>query len=210
MFRYPLLVLFSTVLVYSCKNTPPDQAGQTGAAQPGKPVDTTYGFEGSDRAAMTVVSGDTVEFQYQKYIVRTYPNIGELGEVILLSYRDSTMMPYPLPVTADGYFHGISHDHAIIERGTSPDIREFLVFDLRTNKPRYQTQYVDTVSISADGKIWFYQLADSTVFENLPPCPQEAAWRANNLTVGYGRRCIYNLVNGSLTQKSELKCIPLQ
>jgi hypothetical protein len=181
-----------------------------GAVQPGIPVDTVFGFEGSDRAAMTVLAGDTVEFQYQKYIVQTYPNIGALGEVILLSHRDSATMPYPLPVTADGYFYGISHDHAIIERGTAPDIREFLVFDLRTNKPRYQTQYVDTVTISADGKIWFYQLADSTVFENLPPCPQEEAWRADNLTVGYGRRCIYNLVNGSLTQKSELKCIPLQ
>jgi hypothetical protein len=204
----PLFIAFALV---TCKNQA-SSGGQKAesATYPSAPIDTAYGFNGCDRAQMVIKSPTEVELTYHHYMVTLTTKPDEPGEEVKLTPREEGQITYNLPMQENSYFVGINRDKAFIDSGTGPDGRQLLVWDIPKRKGLLQMMYTDTVLITSSGRMWFFEPVDVSVIDSLPACPQKAEWEAGGLGVGYARRCLYNLEDGSLTKKSEYKCVPLQ
>jgi hypothetical protein len=206
-----VLPLFITLALVNCKNQNSNEGQKVeSVTYPSTPVDTAYGFNGCDRAQMVIKSPTEVELTYHHYIVSLTTKPDEPGEAVKLTPREEGQITYNLPVQENSYFVGINRDKAFIESGTGPDGRQLLVWDIPKRKGLLQMMYTDTVLITSSGRMWFFEPVDVSVIDSLPACPQKAEWEAGGLGVGYARRCLYNLEDGSLTKKSEYKCVPLQ
>ena len=55
----------------------------------------------------------------------------------------------------------------------------------------------------------FARIEESDMIK-VPDCPDKAKWEKEGAKVIYGQLCLYNIVQRSLTKKSEYICVPLK
>ncbi len=204
-----LSALATLLLFAACRNAS-TKTGASSNAAPSGPVDTLYGIEGAERATMEITPEGEKQLTYQGYRIRIQENSQSPGEKVFVTPRDSGAVTYSIPMEDGAYFCGINRSKAFIDIGTGPSGREVAIFDLQKRMIQFRSTYADTLLISYNGKLWYYFPVDPAQIDSLPDCPQQTEWEASGLGIGWAERRLYDFGNGSLTRKSEYKCVPLQ
>lgn len=218
--QHPLRLLFAlaTVFVFAfCKNTPADTKvappdTKTVAADTSTfttPRDTLVGFKGMERSGYTRPTPGAAEYLYQHYKIRTIDLPNEPGQAITITQLDSSLT-YSVPSGIKGFFMGIYGNRLFIDIGTGPDVREFLVYDLKAKKALHKAPYVGDPEVLDNGKLFYLRPAKEEEITKMPDCPDRADWEKNGLGVGYGQVCLYNLTANTEIRKSEWRCVPMQ
>jgi len=198
----------------ACKNNASPDAKAPDITYPYEKPDSLLGFEGCMVAGYRALSPTEREFIYQDYSIKIADKEnapGENIEIVLDSIGKTLSVPAS---TEEGYFQGMARGHFFVDIGTAPDVREIVLYTVTEGKlmQAYRTNYLpaEPPFISANGGFWFYTpIAESDMLQ-VPDCPDKEKWVKDGLRVGYGQRCVYNLVNRMLTKKSEYVCVPLQ
>lgn len=201
-----------------CKNTPLPE-GQTmvsdkGFNSPATPLpagklDTVAGFKGCEKASWSPLTTNSEEFIYQHYTVVITRSENLPGEQITVR-RDSGRADFNIPVPEAAYFKGICRNKLFVDVGTGPDGRELIVFDLDKKLQFYNSLYCGEPQVIQSERLYFMMPVDEKEVTRIPDCPEKEQWLKDGLSVGYGQRCILNLVVRSLTRKSEWACVPKQ
>lgn len=217
-------ITFGAVLLFTlvfCKNTPLPE-GQTivsnkpmsdttaAAGLPAAKKDSVAGFKGCEKASWSQPSPNTSEFVYQHYTVVVTPNTDQPGEKITVK-RDADRPDFVVPTLEEpAYFHGICRNKLFVDAGTGPDGRKLFVFDLDKNVQYFSTPYCGDLQIVQSDRLYFMMPVAEAEVTKMPDCPEKEQWIKDGLRVGYGQRCIFNLMQRSLTRKSEWACVPMQ
>lgn len=204
-------------LLWSCGH---EKAGGTDASTPLQQsvvpdtfvaaVDTIHGFKGMDKASFRPLQ-KTNEFRYYQVIVRIAP--GKFGEEeINISHPDTPLVSQKIPGLANAKFGGVYRDYLFVESGKPPEKGELHFFNLKRKVFVYGTNYIGEPQILSNGKLWYLE---PIVYDSIPEkyrkdCEGKVEWEAQGHETGYGRRCMYDLVNGTVTQKSEYPCVELK
>lgn len=204
-----------------CKNTPLPE-GQTivsentttGAQAPATPLpmgklDSVAGFKGCDRATWSPLTTNSEEFIYQHYTVVITRNNDQPGEQITVK-RDSGRADFVIPMPEAGYFKGVCRNKLLVDEGTGPDGRRLVVFDLDKKVQFFSTPYCGEPQIIQSERVYYLLPVEEKDVERIPDCPEKEQWIKDGLTVGYGQRCILNLIVRSNTRKSEWACVAMQ
>jgi hypothetical protein len=204
-----------------CKNTPLPE-GQTmvsdnmtsGMQAPATPLpngklDSLAGFKGCERATWSPLTANSEEFIYQHYTVVITRNNNLPGEQITVR-RDSGRADFNIPMPENGYFKGVCRNKLFVDAGTGPDGRTFTVFDLDKKVQFFSSPYCGEPQIIQAERMHFLLPVEEAEVERKPECPEQEQWTKDGLSVGYGQRCILNLVVRSYTRKSEWVCVAKQ
>ncbi|HRI60026.1 MAG TPA: hypothetical protein PK228_09895 [Saprospiraceae bacterium] len=219
-----LLLATGTALLLGlsyCKNTPLPE-GQTivsentttGAQAPAAPLpmgklDSLTGFKGCDRATWSPLTANSEEFIYQHYTVVITRNNDQPGEQITVK-RDSGRADFVIPMPEAGYFKGVCRNKLFVDEGTGPDGRRLVVFDLDKNLQFFSTDYCGEPQIIQSERVYYLLPVDEKDVTRIPDCPEKEQWIKDGLKVGYGQRCIFNLLVRTNTRKSEWACVAMQ
>ena len=76
--------------------------------------------------------------------------------------------------------------------------------------PYARMAFAGEMEVNGNGNVRFYMPTEESEVIKIPKCPEKAKWEKDGLKVVYGQLCLYNLVQRSLTRKSEYMCIPLK
>ncbi len=204
-----------------CKNTPLPE-GQTVVSEntpivaqaPATPLptgnrDSLAGFKGCDRATWSPLTANSEEFIYQHYTVVVTRSNDQPGEQITVK-RDSGRTDFVIPLPEAGYFKGVSRNKLFVDEGTGPDGRRLLIYDLDKMVQFFSTPYCGEPQIAQAEKIYYLVPVEEKDVERIPDCPEKEQWIKDGLKVGYGQRCIFNLLVRSNTRKSEWACVAMQ
>lgn len=172
-------------------------------------LDSLAGFKGSDRATWSPLTSKSEEFIYQHYTVVITRNSDQPGEQITVK-RDSGRADFVIPMPEAGYFKGVTRNKLIVDAGTGPDGREFFVYDLDKKVQFFSSPYCGEPQIIQGERMYFLLPVDEKEVARIPDCPEKEQWVKDGLSVGYGQRCILNLVVRSYTKKSEWACVAKQ
>jgi hypothetical protein len=201
--------------VSSCKNKATETQSETAGDVPimlEEKTDSLVGFEGCSRAGFKMLSPQVHEFKYQYYTFRITNK--EDGAESIEVRIDSTGRRFKVPDVEPTFFRGAVRGHFFVDVGTAPGVREMIVYSLtrETLSQVYRTQYLleEPPFVHENGNLWFYVPVPESEVTKEPNCPDKAAWLKKDLTVGYGQRYLYNMVERGLTRKSEFICAPLQ
>lgn len=207
--------LLAALAVVACKNNPSAPAEMPGAnmAYPFEKPDSMFGYEGCLMTGFRAYSPTEREFVYQDYTMRVKDKADGVGQDVELM-RDSTRI-FSLPVSNEaGFFQGMARNHLFFDVGTGPGIRQLLLYSVKENDilQVYRTDYLPDVPpfVSSNGGLWFYTPIEESEMVKMPDCPDKEKWLKEGQRVGYGQRCVYNLVDRMLVKKSEYICVPLQ
>ena len=204
-----------------CKNTPlpegqtmvtdktPTEAPAPAAPLPMGNIDSLAGFKGCDRATWSPLTANSDQFVYHHYTVIVTRNSDEPGEKITVR-RDSGRADFVIPMPEAGYFKGVSRSKLFVDAGTGPDNRQLFIYDVDKQSQYYSSSYVGEPQIIQAERFYFLLPVDEKDVTRIPDCPEKAQWEKDGLRVGYGQRCILNLLVRSLTRKSEWACVPMQ
>ena len=205
-----------------CKNTPLPE-GQTmvsdktsaemqaaGTPLPQGKLDSLAGIKGCDRATWSPLTTNSEEFIYQHYTVVITRHGDQPGEQITVK-RDSGRADFVIPMPENGgFFSGVSRSKLFVDEGTGPDGRKFTVYDLDKQVQFFSSPYCGEPQIIQGERIYFLLPVDEKEVTRIPDCPEKEQWTKDGLKVGYGQRCILNLVVRSYTRKSEWACVAMQ
>lgn len=211
-------LLFTLVF---CKNTPlpegqkmvsdkaPTDTSSVGYVPTGK-KDSVPGFPGCDKATWSSPAPNSDEFIYHHYTVVVTRNADGAGEQITVK-RDSGRADFIIPMPEEpGYFYGICRNKLFVDAGTGPDGRQLIIFDLDRTLQYFSTPYCGDLQIVHSDRLYFMKPVAESEVEKMPDCPEKEQWIKDGLRVGYGQRCIFNLLQRVLTRKSEWACVPMQ
>jgi hypothetical protein len=203
-----------------CKNTPLPE-GQTMvsentpiASAPETPVqmssrDSVAGFEGCDRATWSPLTTNSEQFIYQNYTVKITRNPNKPGDNITVK-RDAGRADFVVPTIENAHFKGVSRNKLFVESGTGTDDRHLYVYDIDKRLMFFDTPYCGEIQIVHSDRLYFMMPVVQEEVTRIPDCPEKEQWIKDGLQVGYGQRCIFNLLQRSLTRKSEWACVPVQ
>ncbi len=218
--QHPERLLFVPLLALiflSCKNqtASPESKPAAGASVAADTTvftvarDTLVGFKGMDRCGYTRPAAGECEFQYRHYTIKTADLKDEPGQSISIMNLD-TKSGFSVPSGLNGFFAGISQDILCVDIGTGPDMREMVLFNLKTMKPVLKTSYVGEPEVLDIGKLWYLKPADEKTITKMPDCPDRSEWEKQGLRVGYGQVCLNSLSANTEVRKMEWRCVPLQ
>lgn len=182
-------------------------------AYPFEKPDSLFGYEGCLMTGFRAYSPTEREFVYQDYTIRVKDKADGVGQNVELM-RDSARV-FTLPVSSEeGFFQGAARNHLFFDVGTGPGIRQILLYSVKENDvfQVYRADYLPDVQpfVSSNGGFWFYAPIEESEMVKTPDCPDKEKWLKEGLRVGYGQRCVYNLMDRMLVKKSEYICVPLQ
>lgn len=200
-----------------CKNTPmpegrkvvSDQLPEASAPLPMGNIDSVPGFQGCDKATWSPITVNSEKFVYQHFTVIVARNNDQLGEQITVQ-RDSGRADFVLPPVEAGHFYGVCRNKIFVESGTGTEGRQLIVFDVDKQVQFFNTLYYGEPQIVHSDRLYFLMPADEKEVTRIPDCPEKEQWTKDGLRVGYGQRCIFNLLQRTLTRKSEWVCVALQ
>lgn len=218
------LLATGTVLLLTlsfCKNTPLPE-GQTVVSEntpiePATPEiplqmgkrDSIAGFNGCDLATWSPITTNREEFIYHHHTVVITRNPNQPGEKITVK-RDAGRMDFVIPMPENGHFKGVSRNKIFIESGTGTDARHLYVYDIDKRSTFFDSPYCGELQIVHSDRLYFMMPVVEEEVTKIPDCPEKEQWIKDGLQVGYGQRCILNLLQRSLTRKSEWACVPVQ
>jgi hypothetical protein len=206
--------LLLAFLAFSCKNNTPENAKTPEMTYPFEKPDSIFGLKGCEMAGFIATSKTDREFVYQNFKIKVKDNENTPGENIGIG-PDSNGLVLRLPISEEGnFFQGATRNHFFVDQGTGPDIRKMLIFNIKPDAilQVYQAEYLaaEPPFVSSNGGFWFFMPIEESELLQVPDCPEKEKWVKDGLRVGYGQRCIYNMVTRMLTRKSEYICVPLQ
>jgi hypothetical protein len=205
--KFLVLTFLSIILLaICCKNVDAPQKIYRGE-EPLVAVDTMIGFLGCDRPSVIHPSPNEALYQYQHFSVEVSPLASEAGERIQVNNEQGKVLEVPKDNAP--FFAGIRGNHLFVDRGTGPDGREIVIYDLSKRGMEFQGKYTDTVRI-VNNQVWIWEPVATASVTKEVVCPNQEEWTKNGLQVGYAQRTLYHLVNRSITRKSEYKCVPEQ
>lgn len=201
------VVLLAGTLVF-CKNTP--AASDANTPLPAERNDSLYGIKGCDRAGFHPITKTEREFLYQDFTVHVKDNPDGKGQEIRIVRTDTTTADMTITHEEPTYFRGVSRGQILLEEGTGPENRKLVVYHIKRRALMFRMAFAGDMEVSANGNVRFYTPTEESEVTKIPECPDKAKWEGEGLKVVYGQLCLFNLVQRSLTRKSEYICIPLK
>lgn len=203
--------MMALIAFFACKNQPSTAQTQESAdkstpvpAPPPPPRDTVWGWKGT-AAAVAQPNANSVLLRYANYYVGLEDRSKTVGQTIRIKDRFGSPVGDFLDWEAC-YFKGIQHNCMLVDKGTGPDGRTLLVYDLSKQGKVYEAVYVGEPSVTEDGKLVFYQPVAKKVVTPLPACPDAQKWKKDGLRVVYGQQMAYDLKKGGAPTKGGFEC----
>lgn len=136
------------------------------------------------------------------------PEISE-GSPCALDRKNASHIIGTGETEGNNFFAGIYKNYLFIDQGTGPDLRILSVYDLGLKKLILFTEYSDPKL--KDGVLSYYKtlVPDPGVIEDIP-CPDEAKWQDQDLTVLYEQKELFTLKTGTREPERKYRCRPGQ
>ena len=119
----------------------------------------------------------------QKYFAVEHDSADSVGSIILVKYKTSPGQHLPCSYvvgkgdfeinTGDAdYFLTFTDTFLLLDRGTAPDPRKLIVYDLRSRTQVYADQYAKPWSVAADTITYWSPIDTKVTAQNCPPVAQ--------------------------------------
>lgn len=166
--------------------------------------------------------GNGTVYRYKEYTIYTIPTKQLAGENINVYHTDKkdgrlckTPAREPL-YTYDNdvlgganFFAGLYVDYLFIDQGTGPTYRGLSIYDLKSGKLQYFTNYTDPVL--SDGTLTYFETVHPREFYNAGnQCILLGDWAMQGLRTHYQRQTAYNLETGKKEALDKYRCRPGQ
>lgn len=175
-------------------------------------------MKGAEKAAFGKETGDGKCFVFGKYTVKTVAS-EDLGEEIEI-YRNSAAVgddsvcdnlktPYFTIKNADAnYFFGLSGEYVFVDNGTGSDGRGLEVFNLKTKKSIYTTEYYIQAEIEQNRFLVYDKYSETK--GALKSCRQAAQWKKDGFSIGWVRSSKLDLQTLKETPTGTIRCRAFQ
>lgn len=204
---YATAILLTGSLSF-CQNNP--ASNNTTDVLPSERNDSLYGLKGSDKAGFYPVSKTERDFLYQDFTVKVKDKADGAGQDINIVRTDTIKEDWPIIHEEPTYFRGVSRGNVLLEEGTGPENRKLVAYHVKRRALMFRMAFCGEMEVTSNGNLRFYTPVEESDVTKIPECPDKAKWEKEGLKVIYGQLCLYNLVQRSLTRKSEYACIPLK
>lgn len=153
-----------------------------------------------------------------QYFVISSDLTDSVGSNILVKYKTSPGQVIPCVYTpasgdfelkdADAeYFFGLAGHFLVLDRGTGPEPRELIVYDLNSRQEVYSDQYSSPVIFATTTITYWTPVATKVTAAN---CPQLGEFSADDLGAEIESHVILNLPDLTETNLQEFRCSPTQ
>lgn len=155
---------------------------------------------------------------FDKYVVKTISSEA-VGEDIRVFRRaastdaeaacDSRAAAYYTIKNADAnYFVGLFGEYVFVDSGTGADGRGLEIFNLKSKKSIYSTEYYDELELR-DGRFFIYDKFSETKGA-LRTCRQAAQWKKDGFSIGWVRQSKLDLQTLKETPVGAIRCRAFQ
>lgn len=205
---YASAILLTSPLLF-CQNNP--AANSASDVLPSERNDSLYGLKGADRAGFQPRSKTERDFIYQDFTVKVKDKEDGAGQDIQIIRTDTTTTD-TMTITHEEptYFRGAARGNILLEEGTGPENRKLVVYQIKRRALMFRYAYAGDMEVTSNGSVRFYTPTPESEITKMPKCPDKEKWEKEGKKVVYGQLCLYNLVQRTLTRKSEYMCIPLK
>jgi hypothetical protein len=157
-------------------------------------------------------------FVFNQYIIKT--NSGEdVGEDISIYKRgDKTAATNGCPVKSpllftiknpdSNYFLGLAGDFLFIDSGTGPDSRGLEIYNLKSRKSIFTSEYHDSIKLITGDTLRFDKISGKNGL--LKNCKQAAKIKRDGMSVGWVQDTQLNLKTLKASSVGALRCVALQ
>jgi len=140
------------------------------------------------------------------------------GSNILVKYKSDPSDHFPCKYTPQDddfelkdalaeYFLALSDNFLILDKGTAPEPRKLIVYDLRARKESFTDLYAKPVEISGDTITYFSKTEKEPTIEN---CPDLDTYTAQGLGAAILSKITVDLSTNETKSLDMFKCIPTQ
>jgi hypothetical protein len=154
-------------------------------------------------------------FQYHNYVVVTKDLLNSVGSDMFIKYFNWDMGYYNVEdITNEHdfqiknewaeYFQGIYKHYLFIDSGTGPGPRGLIIYNLRTKKKVFESEYSEPVFIDAKGIFSFWKTSEIPATEE--NCPEYSKFRADGFGVAIEKKVLLNLNDLGLSETGEAHC----
>lgn len=175
-------------------------------------------IKGSENAAVQKETERGKCFVFGKYAVKTVTS-EDVGEEIEIyrnpaangdeSICDQMKTPYFTVKNADAnYFFGLSGDFVFVDNGTGSDGRGLEIFNLKTKKSIYTTEYYDAAEIQQNRFLVYDKYSETK--GALKSCRQAAQWKKDGFGIGWVRASKLDLQTLKETPSGTIRCRAFQ
>ncbi len=161
-------------------------------------------------------------YRYKEYTIYTKPTKQEIGENVYVSRTGKNdgrlcnaaerkpIYTYDNETLGGAnFFAGVYQDYLFIDQGTGPTYRGLSIYDLKSGKLLYFTNYTDPVL--TDGTLTYYETVHPREFYNAKnSCILLGDWIKQGLSTHYQRQTAYNLETGKKEALDKYRCHPGQ
>jgi len=175
-------------------------------------------MKGTETAAFQQEAENGKCLVFDKYVVKTISG-EDVGEDINVYRRassvgadaacDNETAPYYKIKNADAnYFYGLFGEYLFVDNGTGADGRGLEIFNLKSKKSIYSTEYYDEAKLS-EGKFLLYDKISETKGA-LKNCREAARWKKDGLGIGWVRQAKFDLLTLKEISVGAIRCRAFQ
>lgn len=200
--------LLMAALLSFCKNNAPAPEKPLTEFLPER-TDSLFGIKGCNRAGFRMLSPTEQEFVYQDFTVHVTRKADGSDDIKAVR-TDTAAQDLVIIHESPSYFRGAARGQILVEEDKGPGKAEMVFYNVKLRSLMFRTPYCGEMELMSNGTLWFYVPVEESEVRKMPECPDREAWEKKGWNVGYGQRCLYNMVDRVLTKKSEFACVPLK
>jgi hypothetical protein len=175
-------------------------------------------MKGTESAAFQQQAENGKCFVFDKYTIKTISgeNVGEDIKVYRrassisadTACENGTAAYYTIKNADANYFAGLFGDYLFVDSGTGADGRGLEIFNLKSKKSIYSTEYYDELELQ-EGRFFIYDKLSKTNGA-LKNCREATQWKKDGFSIGWVRQAKLDLQTLKETPIGTVRCRAFQ